>query len=104
MHGSLFRGADRARSPSADVKRILLAYGVSGFISLAYQVAWFRILTDWFGSTNLTFALVVANFIGGLALGSLLSRRLADGLAAACGCTASRPTDASSSSWPSASA
>jgi len=56
--------------------RIFLVYALSGFLSLAYQVAWFRIFTDWFGSTNLTFALVVANFIGGLAAGALLSRRL----------------------------
>ncbi|MGH0029835.1 MAG: tetratricopeptide repeat protein [Myxococcota bacterium] len=63
------------------MKRILLAYGVSGFISLAYQVAWFRVVTDWFGSTNLTFALVVANFIGGLALGSLCSRGVGERLA-----------------------
>ena len=38
--------------------RILFAYGVSGFVSLGYQVAWFRVFTDRFGSTNLTFALV----------------------------------------------
>jgi spermidine synthase len=56
--------------------RIFLVYALSGFLSLAYQVAWFRIFTDWFGSTNLTFALVVINFIGGLAVGALLSRRL----------------------------
>jgi predicted membrane-bound spermidine synthase/tetratricopeptide (TPR) repeat protein len=58
------------------VKRTLLFYAISGFVSLGYQVAWFRIVTDWFGSTNLTFALVVATFIGGLALGALASRRV----------------------------
>jgi spermidine synthase len=61
--------------------RIFPFYALSGFISLGYQVAWFRIFTDWFGSTNLTFALVVANFIGGLAVGALLSERIT-GLAA----------------------
>lgn len=55
--------------------RILLFYALSGFFSLGYQVAWFRIVTDWFGSTNFTFALVVVNFIGGLAVGALASRR-----------------------------
>ncbi|MFQ5418138.1 MAG: hypothetical protein ACE5FL_14010, partial [Myxococcota bacterium] len=54
--------------------RVYLAYAVSGFVSLGYQVAWFRVFTDWFGSTNTTFALVVANFIGGLAVGALWSR------------------------------
>ena len=62
------------------MSRVLLAYAVSGFVSLAYQVAWFRIVTDWFGSTNTTFALVVTNFIGGLAVGALASRRTTDRL------------------------
>ena len=55
--------------------RVFLLYALSGFVSLGYQVAWFRIFTDWFGSTNLTFALVVCNFIGGLGMGALLSER-----------------------------
>lgn len=59
------------------LKRLVyLLYALSGFVSLGYQVAWFRIYVDRFGSTNLTFALVVCNFIGGLGAGALLSRRL----------------------------
>lgn len=65
--------------------RVFLLYALSGFVSLGYQVAWFRIFTDWFGSTNLTFALVVCNFIGGLGLGALLSERITGGLAARLG-------------------
>ncbi len=51
-------------------------YCLSGAVSLVYQVAWFRIFVDRFGSTTLTFALVVTNFIGGLGLGALISRRV----------------------------
>jgi hypothetical protein len=51
---------------------ILPFYALSGFVSLGYQVAWFRYFTDWFGSTNLTFALVVCSFIGGLGTDSSL--------------------------------
>ena len=58
------------------MRRVFPLYALSGFISLGYQVAWFRICIDWFGSTNLTFALVVCNFIGGLGCGALLSRRI----------------------------
>jgi spermidine synthase len=38
---------------------------------------WYRIYADRFGSTNLIFLLVLVSFIGGLGLGSLVSRRLA---------------------------
>lgn len=56
--------------------RIYPVYALSGFLSLGFQVAWFRVFTDRFGSTNLTFAFVLACFIGGLGAGSLASRRL----------------------------
>ena len=61
--------------------RIFVFYAGSGFISLGYQVAWFRIFSDWFGSTNLTFAIVVCSFIGGLGLGALRSERFTQVLA-----------------------
>lgn len=54
--------------------RIFVFYAASGFISLAYQVAWFRIFFDWYGATNLVFALVVGSFVGGLGAGALVSR------------------------------
>lgn len=62
-----------ARSPRA---LIYTLYALSGLVSLVYQVAWFRIFVDRFGSTNLTFVLVVTNFIGGLGIGALLSERV----------------------------
>ena len=65
------------------VRRVFLFYCLSGFVSLGYQVAWFRIFVDEFGSTNLTFVLVLCNFIGGLGAGALASRRVADRLAEA---------------------
>ena len=56
--------------------RVFLLYALSGFVSLGYQVAWFRIFADWFGSTSFTFALVVINFVAGLGVGALLSARI----------------------------
>lgn len=64
---------------------IYVAYTLSGLVSLGYQVAWFRIFVDRFGSTNLTFALVISCFIGGLGAGSLISRSLTDRLGRATG-------------------
>ena len=54
--------------------RVFLAYAMSGFVALGYQVVWFRLFPDWFGSTSLSFAFVVCNFVGGLGAGSLASR------------------------------
>ena len=65
--------------------RVYLLYALSGFVSLGYQVAWFRIYIDRFGSTNLTFALVVCNFIAGLGVGALVSKRMSHRIAAALG-------------------
>jgi len=59
-----------------NARSVLPLYALSGFVSLAYQICWFRIWVDRFGSTNLTFALVLCNFIGGLGVGALASRRL----------------------------
>lgn len=59
-------------------RAVYFLYAISGLIALGYQVVWFRTLVDRFGSTNLTFVLVVVNFIGGLGAGALASRRLAD--------------------------
>jgi spermidine synthase len=53
--------------------RVFLAYALSGCVALGYQVVWFRLFPDWFGSTSLSFALVTCNFIGGLGAGSLAS-------------------------------
>ena len=66
--------------PRMTKQRVCLLYSLSGLVSLGYQVAWFRIYVDRFGSTNLTFALVLCNFIGGLGVGSLASRYVTDRL------------------------
>ncbi len=63
------------------MQRVFLLYALSGFLSLGYQVTWFRIFIDWFGSSSVTFALVVCNFIGGLGAGALLSQRMTRSLA-----------------------
>lgn len=58
------------------MNRVFPLYALSGLVSLGYQVAWFRIYVDRFGSTNVTFALVLCNFIAGLGFGALASRWL----------------------------
>ena len=55
-----------------------VALGVSGFLSLALQIVWSRLLAQILGPTTYAFSLVVAVFIAGLAMGAMLGRRLAD--------------------------
>lgn len=64
----------------ARTRSLYLFYAVSGLIGLSYQTAWFRIFVDRFGSTNLTFVLVICNFIAGLGFGSLCSKWFTDRL------------------------
>lgn len=60
------------------MRRVYLFYCLSGFVTLGYQVVWFRLFDDHFGATNLTFGLVLCGFLGGLGVGALLSKRVTD--------------------------
>jgi spermidine synthase len=56
---------------------LILAFG-SGAASLIYQVVWMRRLALVFGSTTLATSTVLAAFLGGLAVGTVLWARFAD--------------------------
>ena len=60
---------------------VLAVLALSGLGALADEVAWTRALILLMGPTTYAFAFIVASVIAGLALGSALSARLADGLA-----------------------
>lgn len=51
---------------------ILLAFGFSGWCALTYQIAWNRILSLLLGSSIYAFSLILATFILGLALGTMV--------------------------------
>ncbi len=63
-----------------DKKLVLWAIGISGFCALAYEVLWTRILVFFLGSTTYAFATMLAAFLFGIALGSLLFARWVDKL------------------------
>lgn len=52
--------------------RIYLPYLLSGFVSLIYQVCWYRYFVDKLGANNITFVLVLCGFVGGIGLGLFL--------------------------------
>ena len=69
---------DLTRRRDALVARFALVLFVSGFCSLVYQVAWFRLARQVFGASTASTSAVVAIFMGGLGLGAaLLGRRTA---------------------------
>ncbi|MBI3327060.1 MAG: fused MFS/spermidine synthase [Nitrospinae bacterium] len=54
------------------VRVIYGAVLVSGFVALAYEIAWIRLLALVLGSSTYSFSLMLAAFIAGIALGSFL--------------------------------
>jgi spermidine synthase len=62
---------------SATGRWLLGAYGVSGAAALIYEVAWMRVLGEMLGSTAYASGTMLAAFMTGLGLGSLLGARIA---------------------------
>jgi spermidine synthase len=62
---------------SAVGRWLLLAYAVSGAAALVYEVAWMRVLGDMLGSTAFASGTMLAAFMTGLGIGSLLGGSLA---------------------------
>ena len=59
---------------------ILLCFFLSGACALVYEVAWIRLLSLVFGNTVFALSTVLASFMGGLAIGSLLFGKYSDKL------------------------
>ncbi len=75
----LTRPHARVRSRVDWITPALVAiFVLSGASGLIYQMSWVRLLSLTFGVTIYAISIVVAAFMGGLALGSVLGGRLAD--------------------------
>ncbi len=57
---------------------IYVCFFISGFSGLVYEIVWSRLFVYTMGTSNLSIAVVVSVFMGGLALGSGLGGRVAD--------------------------
>ncbi|MDZ8117922.1 fused MFS/spermidine synthase [Pontiella agarivorans] len=62
----------------AEANWLLVAIGASGFLSLAFEVVWFRALILVFGSTTYSFSAMLGVFLIGLSVGAMLISRFAD--------------------------
>jgi spermidine synthase len=58
----------------AELRVLWLAFGLSGFSAMVYEVAWTRILSLVMGSSIYAFCIMLATFLGGIAIGSALAR------------------------------
>src|SRR6266508_2667592 len=58
------------------VRRFLVLYAASGAAALVYEVTWTRLLALQLGHTVAAASTVLAAFMGGLAIGAWLARRL----------------------------
>ncbi|MBA2302678.1 MAG: fused MFS/spermidine synthase [Acidobacteria bacterium] len=67
-----------AQAPPWLLPLLVVLLLMSGICGLIYQVLWLRLLALTFGVTVHAAATVLASFMGGLALGSLVAGRLAD--------------------------
>ncbi|MFP6638785.1 MAG: fused MFS/spermidine synthase [Myxococcota bacterium] len=80
----IFRGARAEPTRTARVeylhtpleRYVLILFGIVGFISMVYQVAWIRLLIQITGSTIYTFGLMLSVFIVGVGLGSQIATYL----------------------------
>ncbi len=75
-------GAEVSREPrrpmSGAARLAVLAYSVSGFTALGYEVLWTRALEPYTHNSTYAYSAMLATFLLGLALGSALAARAAD--------------------------
>ena len=61
-------------------KLVLWLFGVAGFVSLAYEVLWTRVLIFFISSTTFSFTIILTTFLLGIALGSFMLSKWVDRL------------------------
>ena len=71
----------RGRRPAKAAAILLPLFFLSGGTALIYQTAWVRSLTLVFGASHEAVGIVLASFMGGLALGGFVFGRWAERLA-----------------------
>jgi spermidine synthase len=68
------KGAQKAQQPASRkiITVVLLTAGLSGFVSMVYELGWVRLLSPVLGSSTYSFSLMLVAFISGITVGSLL--------------------------------
>src|SRR5690348_3129586 len=63
-------------APSRFLPLLLLLFAASGASALIYEIVWYQLLELAIGASAVSLAFLLATFMGGLCLGSLLFPRL----------------------------
>jgi spermidine synthase len=69
---------DKGQMPNKSIATLFAIFFISGFTALLYQVVWQRMLGLFSGSDVRSASIVVASYLAGLGLGSLLGGILSD--------------------------
>jgi spermidine synthase len=64
--------------PRNDARLALTLYAVAGGVALGYEVVWSEVLVQFLSTRAYAFAIMLATYLGGLAIGSWLFSRAAD--------------------------
>jgi spermidine synthase len=62
-------------------RAVLISFALSGFAAMVYQIAWTRALVQALGSSTYSFTCILAAFILGLAVGSLIASGISERVA-----------------------
>jgi len=79
-YGPVVGPAETARSvDSGTVRAVVVAFGISGFLALAYEVLWTRYLIYIVGENSVyAFSMMLAAFLLGIVLGSFIASLIGD--------------------------
>jgi len=77
-NGNKVQPGESVASGSLYPPAVLLSCAVCGFVAMGYQVAWIRALILVMGASTYAFSIIVACFIFGIAVGSLLISKTID--------------------------
>ena len=63
----------RRKAPAVVFVAVCVCFLLSGFSALLYQTAWMRLFSTYFGTSEYAVTIVLASYMGGLALGAWLA-------------------------------
>jgi spermidine synthase len=78
MAASRAHSAPRHDLPGADARLALSIYALAGAVALGYEVVWVEMLVQFLSTRAFAFAVMLATYLGGLALGSWLFAGVVD--------------------------